>query len=131
VNDRVININDKPTSNTNPLLNHRTNMKLFHTLLVIDSAAASLNAEHVGQGEKHNSSNQSIALTYVQMTGTFFHPAIGACGKANTDADHIVAVSAALFDNFPGATKNPNNNPICGKEITIKCGLKPQPRNLS
>lgn len=50
--------------------------------------------------------------------GTWYNPALGACGIFNTDADFIVAVGWQLFDSYPGATANPNLNPICGKTIT-------------
>ncbi|EIM80538.1 barwin-like endoglucanase [Stereum hirsutum FP-91666 SS1] len=42
---------------------------------------------------------------------------LGACGITNVDSDKIVAVSEKLFDTYPGATNNPNANPICGKKI--------------
>ncbi|KAH9856072.1 RlpA-like double-psi beta-barrel-protein domain-containing protein-containing protein [Lenzites betulinus] len=65
----------------------------------------------------------AASLSMVQaLTGagdaTFFDPAVGACGIFNTDADFIVAVDAATFDSFPGATANPNNNPICNRQLT-------------
>lgn len=28
-----------------------------------------------------------------------------------------VAVSHLIYDTFPGATANPNNNPVCGRKI--------------
>ncbi|KAF8891250.1 RlpA-like double-psi beta-barrel-protein domain-containing protein-containing protein [Infundibulicybe gibba] len=49
---------------------------------------------------------------------TFFEPGVGACGVTSTATDNIVAVSTQMFDSFPGATANPNTNPICGKTIT-------------
>ncbi|CAK5264145.1 unnamed protein product [Mycena citricolor] len=49
--------------------------------------------------------------------GTFFAPGLGACGKTNKASDLIVAVGHGVFDSFPGATANPNKNPICGKKI--------------
>ncbi|KAI0056703.1 barwin-like endoglucanase [Artomyces pyxidatus] len=55
--------------------------------------------------------------------GTFF-PGLGACGLTNSSNDLIVAVSTELFDNFPGAGANPNDNPICGKSITAHFGSK-------
>ncbi|CAK5264142.1 unnamed protein product [Mycena citricolor] len=61
-----------------------------------------------------------ILLTSAQSfsgSGTFFNPGLGACGIFNTNADFIVAVSAFVFDTFPGATSNPNANPICGRRI--------------
>ncbi|KAI0092387.1 RlpA-like double-psi beta-barrel-protein domain-containing protein-containing protein [Irpex rosettiformis] len=50
---------------------------------------------------------------------TFYIPGTGACGIFNTAQDHIVAVSGAFYDTFPGATPNPNNNPICGRQMTV------------
>ncbi|KIY73620.1 hypothetical protein CYLTODRAFT_416994 [Cylindrobasidium torrendii FP15055 ss-10] len=49
--------------------------------------------------------------------GTYYTPGVGACGLTNTDADMIVAVSHLLYDSYPGATPNPNLNPICGKKL--------------
>jgi hypothetical protein len=46
-----------------------------------------------------------------------FAPGLGACGTVATDDSPIVAVSHLLYDNYPGATINPNNNPICGQKI--------------
>ncbi|KAJ7737098.1 loosenin [Mycena metata] len=56
--------------------------------------------------------------------GTFFTPGLGACGKTNTEKDAIVAVGHGIFDSFPGATANPNTNPICGKKIKATLGKK-------
>ncbi|KAF5347091.1 hypothetical protein D9758_011640 [Tetrapyrgos nigripes] len=50
--------------------------------------------------------------------GTLYNPALGACGISNTDADMVAAVSASFFDTFPGATANPNLNPLCNKPIS-------------
>ncbi|KAF9521148.1 hypothetical protein BS47DRAFT_1286422, partial [Hydnum rufescens UP504] len=47
-----------------------------------------------------------------------FSPGLGACGITNTDADFIAAIDKSLFDSYPGATPNPNNNPVCGKKVT-------------
>ncbi|KAF8227842.1 hypothetical protein L208DRAFT_1222305, partial [Tricholoma matsutake] len=44
---------------------------------------------------------------------------LGACGAQNTEADFIVAASSRLFQHFPGATANPNDNPICNRNLTI------------
>ncbi|GAA6064201.1 hypothetical protein JCM10212_004204 [Sporobolomyces blumeae] len=49
--------------------------------------------------------------------GTWFAPGLGACGTVATDDSAIVAVSHLLYDNYPGATLNPNLNPICGQKI--------------
>lgn len=37
----------------------------------------------------------------------------GACGTSLIDTDLIAAASYQMFDNWPGATANPNLNPIC------------------
>ncbi|KAJ7597971.1 RlpA-like double-psi beta-barrel-protein domain-containing protein-containing protein, partial [Mycena floridula] len=46
----------------------------------------------------------------------------GACGIFNVDSDFIVAVSHILYDEFPGATANPNLNPICRRSIQASFG---------
>jgi hypothetical protein len=51
--------------------------------------------------------------------GTFYSTGLGACGITNNDGQHICAVSHDLFDSFPGYNgANPNNNPICGRQVT-------------
>jgi hypothetical protein len=50
---------------------------------------------------------------------TFYETGLGACGITNTDSDFIAAVAESMFDGFPGATDNPNNNPICNKKARI------------
>ncbi|KAJ6505854.1 RlpA-like double-psi beta-barrel-protein domain-containing protein-containing protein [Mycena vitilis] len=56
--------------------------------------------------------------------GTFYTPGLGACGKTNDSKDLIVAVGHGLFDSYPGATGNPNKNPICGKKLRATYGKK-------
>jgi len=50
--------------------------------------------------------------------GTFYETGLGACGITNVDTDLIAAVADTTFDSFPGATANPNANPICNKKVT-------------
>ncbi|KAF8916105.1 plant expansin [Mucidula mucida] len=50
--------------------------------------------------------------------GTYYDPGLGACGITNVATDLIVAVSHTLYDTYPGATANPNLNPICNKKLT-------------
>ncbi|KAJ2998644.1 hypothetical protein NUW54_g7013 [Trametes sanguinea] len=57
-------------------------------------------------------------LTVLSLIATFYEAGLGACGITNSDADMIVAIDAQTFDSFPGATGNPNTNPICNKKIT-------------
>ncbi|KLO11971.1 plant expansin [Schizopora paradoxa] len=76
-----------------------------------------------------NSGAQLIARASVLTethTGdaTFFEPGLGACGKTNGPNDLIAAASHELFDTFPGATANPNNNPICGRSVTAHANGK-------
>jgi len=56
--------------------------------------------------------------------GTYFYPGLGACGKTNNNNQLIVAMGKGYFDGYPGATKNPNKNPICGRQLTAKYGGK-------
>ncbi|KAJ4468496.1 barwin-like endoglucanase [Lentinula lateritia] len=49
--------------------------------------------------------------------GTFYAPGMGACGITNSASDLIAAMAEATFDSYPGATGNPNNNPICNKKV--------------
>ncbi|KAJ7622885.1 barwin-like endoglucanase [Mycena rosella] len=56
--------------------------------------------------------------------GTFYAPGLGACGKTNTANQLIVAVGHGIFDSYPGATANPNKNPICGKTLKATFGGK-------
>lgn len=53
--------------------------------------------------------------------GTWYNTGLGACGKTNNDTEFVVAVPFALYDAYPGATPNPNLNPICGKKIIATC----------
>ncbi|KAL8276215.1 hypothetical protein RQP46_011376 [Phenoliferia psychrophenolica] len=53
---------------------------------------------------------------------TYFAPGLGACGTYASDTDYIVAASHLIYDYFPGATANPNLNPICGKKIAATYG---------
>ncbi|EJF58907.1 barwin-like endoglucanase [Dichomitus squalens] len=50
---------------------------------------------------------------------TFYTPGLGSCGFFNTEADFIVAVDIATIQSFPGATANPNANPMCGRQMVV------------
>lgn len=45
------------------------------------------------------------------------HNAPGSCGKMHYDNEYVVAVAHGSYDTYPGATANPNDNPICGKNL--------------
>ncbi|KAI4955367.1 hypothetical protein J4E91_001227 [Alternaria rosae] len=51
----------------------------------------------------------------VQGQLTFYNPAMGACGHVNGDNDAVMAVSHGRWDEK--GTPNPNNNPLCGRQI--------------
>ncbi|RDB20661.1 hypothetical protein Hypma_012246 [Hypsizygus marmoreus] len=59
-------------------------------------------------------------------TGTLFWfiPELGACGFTNTSRQLVASVSSTFFNTFPGATPNPNNNPICTRKLLITSGAK-------
>jgi len=48
---------------------------------------------------------------------TFTDFAVGSCGISNSDSELVVGVSSEFFNDFPGATSNPNKNPICNKQL--------------
>ncbi|KAK7691952.1 hypothetical protein QCA50_005357 [Cerrena zonata] len=54
-------------------------------------------------------------------TGTLFNfvPGLGACGFTNSSDQTVASVSSQVFNSFPGAGPNPNNNPICTHSVTI------------
>ncbi|PIL26359.1 hypothetical protein GSI_12115 [Ganoderma sinense ZZ0214-1] len=64
----------------------------------------------------------SAAVATTAMTGgdaTFYAPGLGSCGHFNTETDFIVAVDIATIQSFPGATANPNANPMCGRQMKV------------
>ncbi|KAL7274414.1 hypothetical protein RUND412_002689 [Rhizina undulata] len=46
---------------------------------------------------------------------TFYTPGTGSCGLYSTDSSMIVAISSVLMN--AASTGNPNDNPLCGKQI--------------
>jgi hypothetical protein len=67
-----------------------------------------------------SSSSSGILSETFKGDGTFYATGLGACGITNTDSDMIAAASELLFDTFPGYDGvNPNNNPICGKTVSV------------
>ncbi|KAJ3829219.1 barwin-like endoglucanase [Lentinula raphanica] len=54
--------------------------------------------------------------------GTYYTPGLGACGLTNDATQLVAAIGHQAFDSFPGATANPNLNPICGKKVTASYG---------
>lgn len=75
------------------------------------SASSSSASSSGGSGSGSNSGD-----------GTYYDTGLGACGITSSDSDFIVAISHERFDAVN--TGNPNNNPLCGKEITAYRGDK-------
>ncbi|KAL0570259.1 hypothetical protein V5O48_011709, partial [Marasmius crinis-equi] len=42
-----------------------------------------------------------------------------ACSTTSSNSDFVVALSDAVFDAWPGAGANPDENPICNKHIQV------------
>ncbi|KAJ7461356.1 hypothetical protein B0H11DRAFT_1816713 [Mycena galericulata] len=42
-----------------------------------------------------------------------------ACGQKHADTDPIAALAIEFFDNYPGATADSNDNPLCGRQIVV------------
>ncbi|KAJ6582712.1 hypothetical protein DFH09DRAFT_1309647 [Mycena vulgaris] len=64
----------------------------------------------------------SLVMAQEERTaGTVFQitPGLGACGWMNTSTQAVGAVSATTFSKYPGATRNPNKNPICHHFLEI------------
>ena len=49
---------------------------------------------------------------------TFYDVGMGSCGRYNTADQPVVALAVSMMNN----PANPNNNPLCGKTITISYG---------
>ncbi|KAF9465177.1 hypothetical protein BDZ94DRAFT_1189734 [Collybia nuda] len=67
-----------------------------------------------------------VSVLAQNHTGTLFNfaPGLGACGFTNTSTQIVGSVSSSFFNSFPGATDNPNKNPICKKSLFITSGGK-------
>jgi len=50
---------------------------------------------------------------------TWYDTGLGACGWTNSASDKIVAISESLFDQYTPSSGNPNDNPLCGKMLTL------------
>jgi hypothetical protein len=53
---------------------------------------------------------------------TYYSPGMGSCGVVNFDSDFVVALNAPQMS--AGDSGNSNNNPLCGKWVTITYGGK-------
>lgn len=81
----------------------------FHTITVHSTASTS------------KSTTQTPTTTTAPTTGknsgdiTYYAPGLGSCGITNGPSDMIVALAADMMTGYA----NPNDNPNCGKSITI------------
>ncbi|EXL66533.1 hypothetical protein FOPG_17292 [Fusarium oxysporum f. sp. conglutinans race 2 54008] len=74
------------------------------------------------QSPEPQSTNQKVDGDVYFGNLTYYDVGVGACGQDSTgqdDTGNIVALSKILFDAARIDT-NPNNNPLCGRTITIK-----------
>ncbi|KAJ8089125.1 hypothetical protein PM082_014373 [Marasmius tenuissimus] len=55
---------------------------------------------------------------------TWYDPGLGACGFTSGPGELVAAVSVPVYDGFPGATPNPNLNPICRKRARVTANGK-------
>jgi hypothetical protein len=92
------------------------------TLAVETSSSASPIQSSAAAASSSAASSSSGGSGSNAGDGTFYATGLGACGITSTDSDYIVAISHARFDAVN--TGNPNNNPLCGKQITAYRGGK-------
>lgn len=82
------------------------------------SAAAATSAASSSGG----SVTSGPGLSGTSYTGdfTWYADGLGACGITSGPSDHIVAISEIIYDAYAAeAGSNPNNNPMCGKTVTM------------
>ncbi|CAG8556234.1 3652_t:CDS:1 [Paraglomus occultum] len=73
---------------------------LFETIITSSARRSNLHVQHHGKA-------------------TWFYPGVGACGVSNTSNDLVVSIPAKIFDKFT-PHKNPNENTLCGKQVSIE-----------
>ncbi|KXL50013.1 MAG: hypothetical protein FE78DRAFT_138815 [Acidomyces sp. 'richmondensis'] len=83
------------------------------------AAASSSAASSASSGDSITYGPGAAGTSY---TGdlTWYQTGLGACGITSSPSDHIVAISEVIYDAYDAeAGGNPNNNPMCGKTVTI------------
>ncbi len=127
-------ISIKPTSmiknKNSPDLNYRVYNRAYETSRSISNFSSSLStsvssSSTINSDSAYSSDESSASSTGRSLytgDGTYYNPALGACGMTNSDSDHIVAISKKLFDTKD--TGNPNNNPFCKQKIKVYYGSK-------
>ncbi|KAM0715497.1 hypothetical protein Q7P37_008995 [Cladosporium fusiforme] len=82
------------------------------------AAPASYSSDSSSSSSGSSSGNPASGQSFTGEL-TYFTPGMGACGHTSNESEKMVAVSEALFDSYTTGG-NPNNNPLCGKTLTIK-----------
>lgn len=72
--------------------------------------------------EPTSSSTTSPTQGEFSGDGTFYNTGLGSCGIVSNDSEFVVALGYELYDSVN--TPNPNNNPLCGRKITVFRGNK-------
>jgi len=71
-------------------------------------------------GSSSDNTSGGVLSEILSGDATYYATGLGACGITNTDTNMIAAASELLFDTFPGYEGgNPNNNPICNKQVSV------------
>ncbi|KAJ3512369.1 hypothetical protein NLJ89_g3562 [Agrocybe chaxingu] len=68
----------------------------------------------------------SVSSMAQKHVGTLFNfvPGVGACGFTNSSSQLVGSVSNSFFNTFPGATSNPNKNPLCRRSLLVQYNSK-------
>ncbi|CAF1422678.1 unnamed protein product [Adineta ricciae] len=77
-------------------------------------------AEHCGSGCKSGPCKGGSGNNGGQRSGeaTYYAPGLGACGGYNHGNEFVVAMAAPDFDPHT-PNRNPNNNRLCGRHISV------------
>jgi len=87
-----------------------------------DSGNNDNNNNNSGSGSGNSGSGSGSGSggdTYTGGDGTFYSTGLNACGTVDQDSDFIAAAAHGMFETFPGNNGNSNENPICGKMVTV------------
>lgn len=86
------------------------------------TTAAAISASTSAATEKSNNDITGLAASDTSYTGdiTYYATGLGSCGWTSGYNDAIVAVSHDIMDVYN--PPNPNDNPLCGRGVTINYG---------
>ncbi|KAG7665180.1 DAG7 [[Candida] subhashii] len=101
--EEQVTTSSQPTTSAQPdTTTSSTEQATTSTVATASNASADPNAEETG--------------VIYHGQGTYYAPAMGACGIVSQDTDYIIAISHTMFD-AAMIDANPNHNPLCGKKI--------------